>query len=704
MKLNSQQQKAVNCSDSVLVLSGAGTGKTRVIVARIAKLLEDGVAPEAILAVTFTNKAAREMRSRVGSNAYKCTMCTFHSFGVRVLRQHAAAAGLKRNFAIMGQGEQVTMLRQIMQDQMGLSKTNDGGPDPRRIARYLNNYKEAGYRPATVPEDMLNSQREISDPDVLREVYRRYTEQCQHQGKADFAELLLRTLELFDDHRDIRKEWTKRFRYILIDELQDVNPIQLELLARLKARSTVFFGVGDDDQSIYAFRGAMPNSLHEFKRKFTKNKILHLEKNYRSTTAILELANQVISQNDDRLGKNLTGNIGKGDKPKLTCYPDDEAEARGIARAISELQDDGVDLAKIAVFYRNHALSQLLEGELTQRGVPFVMRGGQLFFEREEIKDVLAYLRVAANTADEGSILRAVNKPPRKVGGKTLEPLLAATAITPLWEQLQDSGHAGISSFVGIIDEIRQVVDYGDLVKVVTTAIEASGLQDYYAKKSRDGDREQNLAELVNHATRYQRSQESNDLTEYINDVTLDDDIEQSNEQVTLMTIHAAKGLEFDHVFLLGLEDGILPGFRDDTNQNEERRLLYVAITRACANLHLSFAKRRMQFGQYQDTSPSRFLSPDVTNLVEIKIEEHPKTANMFSPPRNYSNSRKFAPSASSKQNLNGYKVGQKVSSKKFGAGVILALEGDGDAAKANVLFYKDRKQRWLILTMANLS
>lgn len=707
MQLNQEQQQAVDSTESVLVLSGAGTGKTRVIVARIAKLIQQGVAAEAILAVTFTNKAAREMRERLGRNAYKCTICTFHALGVKILRQHPKEVGLPRDFVIIDPSEQASMLRRIIQGQMGLDRPSDGGPDPKNVARLISKLKDAGYRAGTLPRELVNSQREFHNPTKFIEAFTHYDLQCQREGKVDFSELLLRTKELFDEHKEIRKYWTKRYEHILIDELQDVNQIQLDILARLKIRGTTFFGVGDDDQSIYAFRGAMPYSLEKFKHTFTQGKVLYLQTNYRSTNAILRLANCVISQNEDRFfEKTLTGNGSDGAKPKLTEYADDETEARGVAEAIANLRADKVNLAQVAVFYRNHALSQLLEAELTRRGIPYVIRGGRRYFDRAEIKTILAYLRVAlasGNTenSDEDAIRNSINTPPRKIGPKTLEPLMAGAAGATAWHRIVNSPNVNVQDYVGIIRQIAQAASNNQLIEAVKIAIDASGLKDYYKKHKEDW-RIENLEELVNVVTRYSRTQENAELAEFINSVTLEDDVDKLGEEVSLLTIHAAKGLEYDHVYLVGLEEGILPDDRLNANISEERRLLYVAITRARAVLNLSYAKRRMVYGDYRPATASTFLNAEVSKMLEFKTHDHLPTVTSAVPTVYAIRPRPTIDRY--QQKLNGYKIGQRITSPQFGVGVILGLEEDEGSAKAKILFTRDRKQRWLNLALTGLS
>lgn len=694
--LNSQQLAAVDCPGSALVLAGAGTGKTRVIVSRIARLLEQDVSPSAVLAVTFTNRAANEMRERIGSGAWKMLICTFHSLGLQILRAHPEHSGLPKTFQILDRNDQTVLMRRVLQDSMGLPKPIDGGPDPNKIASFISDLKEKGYRPDTMP-DIRRFEGNLPD---MQAVFATYEQFRREEGKADFAELLLRPFEMLCDIKEVRQHWADRFEHIMIDELQDINPIQLKILGLLKRKQTIFFGVGDDDQSIYGFRGAQAATLETFLTDFANKKLLKMEQNYRSTELILELANKVISDNKHRLGKTLRGVSGTGSKPNLTCYSDDENEANSVARQIEQLQADGIALDTIAVLYRNHSIAQLVEAALTRTQIPFRIRGGQRFFARAEIRDAIAYLRSAVDNDDREAILRSINNPPRKVGKKTVMDLLATAGDRPLLEVLADSDHPGVQAYLHIVKEIRATADAGDLLAAAKMALVKTGLQDYLNQKN-ERERAENLGEILNAVARFVEHEATGSLADFLNQITLDDDITEEKAQVTLMTIHAAKGLEFEQVFLLGLEDGVLPGFHDSTEVDEERRLFYVAITRAKRELHMSLARRRRFKGMWRKQSLSKLLDGVPKDMLEIVGDLNPARAS--NPSQKRPAQRKFAPLANTKRSLNGYQVGQKVRSSRFGPGVVLELEGADERAKAKVLFFKDRKQRWLLLKMANL-
>ena len=689
--LNEQQLAAVAHTDSVLVLSGAGTGKTRVIVARVARLLADGVPHEAIMAVTFTNKAANEMRTRLGLGYTAAFIGTFHSYCARLLRKHAEIAGLPNNFKIIDRADQDVLIRRILQNDLNLPKPNDGGPHPREVSASINRFKEARKRVADISPA-------LSDPRII-DAYEIYEQHVNAEGKVDFAELLLRTCELLEEQDELRLQLCDQYRHILIDELQDINPLQFCLIKLLKGKDTVFFGVGDDDQSIYRFRGADPSLMGNFARHFTGEKIIKLERNYRSTNRILLLANAVIARNRNRLGKTLTGILEEGQEPILTIYDTDEVEAKAVARQVAKLQQQGIDLDEIAVLYRNHALANLIEQNLVDQQVPFRIHGGPRFFERAEIKDVLAYLQVAAYPDDLDAILRSINNPPRKVGNKKREQLLEAVdQDSSPWAFIEAADHEGMRAYVAIINEIKDHVANGNLVDAVRAAVISSGLQVHLVNRH-EHERAEHLDEIVNAAARFVEREEGG-LHEFLATLKIDSDIEDANSQVSLMTIHAAKGLEFSYLFLVGLEGGILPGWNKGFEDiQEERRLLYVAITRCRKELRLSCVTQRRQKGILYAMSKSSLLDDIDTNLLQEDNQSTASRATHKFPLRSSPPQRPPSPAHAA----GGYQVGQKVHSEKFGPGVILSLNGSGDKTKANVLFFNNRKKRWLLLSLANL-
>ena len=700
--LNPQQQAAVAHDGSVLVLSGAGTGKTRVITARIMKLLDDGAAPSSIMAVTFTNKAAREMRERISwINARSMFLGTFHSYSLRTLQRYNEQAGLPNNFQIIDTVDQEAIARRILVEEMGLPKQRDGGPRPYDYCGYVNKFKDHGLRAADVG-------RKEADKSIC-DFYAIYEEKIDREGKVDFPEMLLRTCELLEGNAEVRREVTDRFRYVLIDELQDVSGLQLRLLRSIKTRGTEFFGVGDDDQSIYRFRGGDPRLLQTFAHEFVGNKVLRLEKNYRSTDSILDLANWVISKNKGRLGKMLHGVAGKGKLPELVRYLYDEDEARSVAREVSQMVDEGVLPEAIAVLYRNNALSYLIEVELAKQNVPFKVHGGVRFFSRTEIKDALAYMRVAADKTDTESIRRSINTPPRGVGEKSWESLVnAASERGGLWEILRGSGQTGVNTYVSVIESITAAAEKGDLKEAARVAVEDSGLQKRHVSDGQP-ERAEHLDEIINAATRFQEESPEASLQEFLASVATEGEVNEARNMVTLMTIHSAKGLEFDHLFLIGVEEGILPSWSADTQEQveEERRLLYVAITRTRKRLVMSLAKRRRVRGEMKFSNLSTLLRGlGYKGLVEFQGFTTPGEGNGTDDgdQEDYREASRVPRQLPEETvSVHGHVVGQKVQSDHFGQGIVLALSGSGDKAKAKVLFFKDRKQRWLALQLAGL-
>ena len=701
--LNDQQRSAVEYPHSVLVLSGAGTGKTRVIAARVARLLENKIEPAAVLALTYTNKAAGEMRARIGSAGRDMFIGTFHSFGRMLLREHAADAGLPASFQILDSTDQTSIVRRILQHDMQQPKPAQHGPDPAVIRGQIEKFKERGLRSADV-SDLLPGEDNAS---IIKEAYQRYERQLRQDGKADFAELLLRCVELLRDYKKVRAKWQQRFAHILIDELQDINELQMRIIGLLKdGTRTVMFGVGDDDQSIYGFRGANPRHLRDFADQHAAGKVLRLVKNYRSTERILALANEVIRGNDGRLGKTLTGTGSTGALPSLEVYPSDYHEAQAVARQIAKLRADNVAAAQITVLYRNNALSQLLETALVNEGVPFRIRGGARFFARQEVKDIVAYLQVAAQPDNNvQALMRSVNQPPRRVGDKIKQELAAASNA---WQIIKHSTHPGLLSYRKIIDAIRAKDEQSQLVGAVEAAVVQSGLQEYLNDR-RQSEKAGNLDEIISAAARFAEHEGTSRLDDFLAQITLEPEVNNRGEdQVELMTIHAAKGLEFDYVFVIGIEQGILPSWNSEKQGelSSECRLLYVAITRARRALHLSYTAQRRHRGKMHYMERSKLFNNIPNKLWELRgVPEPHSSAHLakFGSTTVSGASSAYIARAAHVTDVNGYKVGQKVFSKNFGPGVILALEGSGAKAKARVTFFKDRKTRWLILQMAKL-
>lgn len=647
-RLNDRQLQAVTAPEkSVLILAGAGSGKTRVLTTRIAWLLEQGrCRTSEILAVTFTNKAAKEMLARLETmlpyDLHNMWVGTFHGLCNRILRRHAEAAGLPKTFQILDSGDQLSLIKRIMKEQnIDAERT-----DARKLQSFINWQKEHGVR--SWSGSLANELTENVS------VFRAYEAACQREGVVDFAELLLRCYELLDRNEIVRSHYQGRFRHILVDEFQDTNILQyrwLQILAGL-GRGTepgsmnAVFAVGDDDQSIYAFRGANVGNMADFVRDFATGEPIRLEQNYRSTGTILAAANAIISHNQDRLGKNLWTSGKDGEKIVLKEFDDDAAEARDVQREIMSARSRGDNYADCAVLYRMNAQSRILEQTFTNAGIPFRIYGGQRFFERAEVKHVLAYMRLLDNPTDDTSFLRVVNFPTRGIGAKTIDNLtLEARAMqTSLWGALTMENRPmppKLVAFRELIDSLREKAAGKTLSEVVRIVIRGSGLEAHY-QKERDGeDRIANMNEIMSAADGYCQNEgvsidvdalaPFNDdgltpLQGFLSQATLeagDKNETQDVDAVQMMTVHAAKGLEFANVFIVGLEQGIFPHFsavRNDSGDMkglaEERRLMYVAVTRAKKRLFLSHCDNRRINGEFRRNDQSEFIEEIPESLI----------------------------------------------------------------------------------------
>lgn len=646
--LNERQLQAVTAPEkSVLILAGAGSGKTRVLTTRIAWLLEKGACRTSeILAVTFTNKAAREMLTRLEAmlpyDLRNMWVGTFHGLCNRILRRHAEAAGLPKTFQILDSGDQLSMVKRIMKANNVDAET----VDPRKIQNYINWQKEHGIRSW--------SQQLSEDLPEQVNLYRAYEEACQREGVVDFGELLLRCYELLDRNEIVRSHYQGRFRHILVDEFQDTNVLQyrwLQVLAGLgsgreNASVNAVFAVGDDDQSIYAFRGANVGNMADFVRDFRTGEPIRLEQNYRSTSTILNAANAIISHNDDRLGKNLWTSGAAGDKILLQRFDDDTEEARDVKRLVMKCRARGDDYADCAVLYRMNAQSRILEQTFTNAGIPFRIYGGQRFFERAEVKHVLAYMRLLDNPTDDTSFLRVVNFPTRGIGAKTIDNLtLEARAMqTSLWGALTMENRPmppKLVAFRSLIESLREKAEGKTLSEVARLVIQGSGLKAHYEKEREGEDRIANMNEVMSAADGYCQNEgvgfdvdaftpfNEDGLTPlqgFLSQATLeagDKNETETVDAVQLMTVHAAKGLEFKNVFIVGLEEGIFPHFsavRDNRQGSkglaEERRLMYVAVTRAKRRLYLSHCRNRRVNGEFRQNPESQFIGEIPAELV----------------------------------------------------------------------------------------
>jgi DNA helicase-2/ATP-dependent DNA helicase PcrA len=704
--LNPEQLAAVTLPDEhALILAGAGSGKTRVLTTRIAWLVKgERVTPANILAVTFTNKAAREMLTRVTAmlpaNPRGMWIGTFHGLCNRMLRAHHREAGLPQAFQILDSQDQLAAVKRLAK---GMNVDEDRFP-PREIQWFINGHKEEGERAAEVPISDENTKR-------LIELYAAYDEQCQREGVVDFPEMLLRSYELLKRNEILRAHYGQRFRYVLIDEFQDTNRLQYRWLKLFRTQESCFFAVGDDDQSIYTFRGANVGNMAEYEREFAIKRVVRLEQNYRSHGNILDAANALIANNRNRLGKNLWTSSGAGEPVRVFEAESDLDEARWLVEEVRALSRDNTPLSQMAVLYRSNAQSRVLEHALFSQGISYRVYGGLRFFERAEIKHALAYLRLVAQPDDDNSFLRVANFPPRGIGNRTMEQLQDTAKKNQ--SSLYKIADGKAAAFKKLIDDLRNETQGLPLAELVGVVVERSGLKEHYKTEREGADRIENLDELVNAAATFsdeEREVESGEtvdpLTSFLTHAALEAGEHQAGEgadALQMMTVHSAKGLEFDVVFLSGLEEGLFPhdqSVNERDGLEEERRLAYVAITRARNRLYLSHAQTRMLHGQTRYNIPSRFL------------EEIPQGLMKWLTPR-FSRQKAFAPDFSRQtvtslpkqkqvRTIGGWRIGQNVVHPKFGSGVIIDAEGQGNDARVQVNF-GSAGVKWLAVSVAKL-
>jgi len=782
--LNPEQRAAVTLpAEHALILAGAGSGKTRVLTTRIAWLLQTGqVSPGGVLAGTFTNKAAKELMTRLTSmlpvNVHGMWIGTFHGLCNRFLRAHFKLANLPQSFQILDTQDQLSAIKRLYKQ----FKLDDERFPPKQMQWFIGGCKEDGLRPNMV---------EVRDEETRKkiEIYQLYEDQCQREGVVDFGELMLRSFEVLRDNDPIREHYQRRFRHILIDEFQDTNKLQyawIKMLAGTGAAGSVddesrfnpsgsVLAVGDDDQSIYAFRGARVGNMTDFVREFKVKHQIKLEENYRSGSNILDTANELIGHNSKRLGKNLRTAQGPGEPVRVFEATSDFAEAQWMVDEMRQLVRDDIERKEIAVLYRSNAQSRVIETALFNAGMPYKVYGGLRFFERAEIKNALAYLRLLENPRDDTSFLRAVNFPPRGIGLRSLEQLqdVAHAAGCSLSDAVSGvSGKAGtnIGAFLAGIDVLREQTQGMKLSEIVERMLDHSGLIAHYKADREGADRVENLEELVNAAQSFvslenfgrdaaalpvdeqgraltqspasqgldlnqalleelapdaDTGETLSPLAAFLSHAALeagDNQAQAGQDAIQLMTVHASKGLEFDCVFITGMEEGLFPhenSMSDRDGLEEERRLLYVAITRARARLYLSHSQTRMLHGQTRYNLKSRFF------------DELPESALKWITPKNkgfdsgfathsgaaradYTGARgsfgtdyskytaapvptqKAAPS-------HGLRAGMKVFHAKFGEGTVLALEGVADDARAQINFPR-HGIKWLALSVAKLT
>lgn len=737
--LNPEQLAAVTLpAQSALILAGAGSGKTRVLTTRIAWLIQTGqVSPAGVLAVTFTNKAAKEMSARLSAmlpiNTRGMWIGTFHGLCNRLLRAHFRDAGLAQTFQILDSSDQLSAIKRLLKS----NNIDDEKYPPRNLMYFINGAKDQGLRAKDV---------EVHD-DFNRkfvELYELYDQQCQREGVVDFAELLLRSYELLCRNQPLREHYQARFRHILVDEFQDTNDLQYKWLKLLGGQGTsnggAVFAVGDDDQSIYAFRGANVGNMIAFEREFRVENLIKLEQNYRSHANILDTANTLIANNSNRLGKNLRTDAGHGEPVRIYEASSDLQEAQWIIEEAKSLINDGAARSEIAVLYRSNAQSRVIEHALFSAGIPYKVYGGQRYFERAEVKHAIAYLQLMDNPHNDSAFLRVVNFPARGIGARSLEQLqdsarqygISLYAAVPYV-----AGKAGssLAAFVKLIEGARFETQHLPLPEMVQIVLDGSGLIAHYRTEKEGADRVENLEQLVSAATLFvseegfgldapallgPKSQPvagtgittadgievldadaplptvMSPLSAFLSHASLeagDNQAQAGQDALQLMTVHSAKGLEFDAVFITGLEQGLFPhesSLKEEGGVDEERRLMYVAITRAKKRLYMSFSQTRMLHGQTRYNMKSRFFDelPEHTlKWLSPKVQHHwfgnQAKATWDDAPVSGANAiaQKF-----SKKDL-GWRIGESVSHQKFGEGVIVNIEGGGDNARAHINF-----------------
>ncbi len=737
--LNPAQKEAVTAPpEHRLVLAGAGSGKTRVLTHRIAWLIAvENVSPHSILAVTFTNKAASEMRGRIEQllqvPVRTMWVGTFHGIAHRMLRLHWQEARLPQNFQILDADDQQRLVKRVLR---GLDLPEDKWP-AKLVTGFINSQKEEGRRPEALQDLGDFAQRQLA------RVYTAYQQQCETNGLVDFAELLLRAHELCRDNAAIQAHYRNRFRHILVDEFQDTNTLQYAWLRVLAGERGVIFAVGDDDQSVYSWRGAKVEHMMRLSKDFSGLEVVRLEQNYRSTGTILKAANGLIARNVGRLGKNLWTEDAEGEPIQLYAAFNEYDEAEFVVNKIKSHLDGRCRYSDLALLYRSNAQSRVLEESLIRNRIPYRIYGGLRFFERMEVKDTLAYLRLVANRDDDGSFERAVNTPARGIGATTVERLrmLAREQQFSLWKTAQGAGaglgrsHGNLKQFIDLVEGMARDCAGQPLSKMMELVITRSGLREHYQKEKGEQaeSRLENLDELINAARGFERPPEDEGL-DPLNSFLAHAALEAGEQQagagedcVQLMTLHAAKGLEFPIVFLVGMENGLFPHQRavEEGSLEEERRLCYVGITRARKQLYLTYAEVRRIHGVEQSGAPSMFLKEIPAETV---VETRPRSGILrpafAAPSRPYGSGGGYSPgsaypsrgghrydsppartatsAATSSEVPGGYKLGARVRHPKFGEGTILTFDGDGDRMRVEVRF-REAGTKWLMLAQARL-
>lgn len=720
-ELNDKQRDAVSTMERhLLVLAGAGSGKTRVLVHRIAWLIQtQGVSPHSILAVTFTNKAAAEMRGRIeqllGSSVRAMWMGTFHGLAHRLLRAHYMDVGLPQNFQILDSDDQQRLIKRIIRS---LNLDEKRWP-PKQAQWFINHNKDEGLRPHHLDGYDINDR-------TLKEIYEAYQVACDRAGLVDFAELLLRAYELLRDNKHIREHYQRRFRHILVDEFQDTNTIQYSWIKLLSGvgqdqpHTNYVTIVGDDDQSIYGWRGARVENIQLFLRDYPNAETIRLEQNYRSTNTILTAANEVIANNQGRLGKQLWTDGSMGESIDLYAAYNEIDEARFIAGRIEQWHEQGNALQDVAILYRSNAQSRVLEEALLHARIPYRIYGGLRFFDRQEVKDALAYLRLVASRNDDAAFERIINTPTRGIGDRTVSIIRdgARERGLPLWDAAKQlvhekilTGRAGnaVAAFINLIDQLEDNMVDLPLGRQVDMAIKDSGLMAMYQAEKGDKaeTRVENLQELVSACDNFNQLddvilEELSPLQAFLAHAALEsgeDQAEEHQDAVQLMTLHSAKGLEFPLVFMCGVEEGLFPSQQslgESGRLEEERRLCYVGMTRAMQKLVITYAESRRIYGQEKFATVSRFVGeipPEMIHHVRLqaRTSHHSPALGRFHTGASHD---AFAQT--------GYSLGQRVRHSKFGEGTVLNYEGSGPQSRIQVNF-DTAGTKWLAVDYARL-
>lgn len=740
-----QRQAAETLEGPVLILAGAGSGKTRALTYRIANLIDHGVAPWNILAITFTNKAAKEMRQRVsalvGERGGEVWVSTFHAMCARILRRDIEKLGYTRSFTIYDDDDQSSVLKELFK-QFGI---DDKSLTLREVKAKISDAKDH----LLSPDEWFQASAKDFRSQQIHDLYDAYERRLRHGNALDFDDLLVRTLELFADHPPVLESYRERFRYVHVDEYQDTNFAQYSLVKLLTQKSRNLCVVGDDDQSIYGWRGADIRNILDFEKDFPDAAVIKLEQNYRSTANILDAANQVIAHNEGRMEKALWTEQPAGEPIKLFCAGDEREEAAWICDRMQQMQLAGKSYGDMAVLYRSNAQSRVLEEMLVRAGIPYRIYGGLRFYDRKEVKDIVAYLRCIVNPADDVSLRRIINQPKRSIGDSTITELVryAAEKEMPLYSALMDVPETlsarprkCVSEFGDLMNELvmaREDMGVSDFVKYV---IDRTGLKAQYERDLSDEGKNclENIEEFLGAVSEYEQGAETPTLEDYLENVALVSDLdgaELGGKVVTLMTVHSAKGLEFPIVFIAGLEEGVFPtgrSLQDEKRMEEERRLCYVAITRAQQQLFLSYAAQRMLYNQVNYNSPSRFLKEIPKRLIDdqwiskrernfpgvMESYQHPTPKRT---PRYGGESGRglgagrsalgipgvqkgFTPSAASSVPASAvaalFKTGDRVMHRKFGEGNVLEIRGSGSDARI-VIGFAAYGQKEFVLSIA---